>query len=372
MDAVAAAAQQMKKDAAASELDEAARHARIHNSRDQGMQNYRPGTGATPFSKLNFCPGGGGGTSPSSVEAASEAGLDTAGSSTGDGGARPKAGDWKSESQSDGGSDFSGGNFHLFNQIPVQESLKVRRVKGLGQDMRELIYTINGAQFDDDNLQDVTGASEEEMSMFLQHGWEDGQLSPDMATALMTAMVYAISKTAKDGEKRRLSETRKRKWSELHFRGVKLRCLFALCKHYGAKAKHLKVQTTASAYKLYTTGWTGNQLDQPVVDFINHTLAVMLLTGEDYEPPDSEEADDDMGDDDMTMTGKGKIKRTSKSGRETCDPKLRVKEDELTRWELVGISAGGLRVSFFQGPVQNVREPTFKGVEARIREPPKL
>ena len=237
--------------------------------------------------------------------------------------------------------------------------------------MRELIYTMNGAQLDDDDLQDVTGASEEEMAMFLKQGWEDGQLSPDMATALMTAMIYAISKTTKDGEKRWLSETRKRKWSELHFRGVKLRCQFALCKHYGAKAKHLKAQTTASAYKLYTTGWTGNQLDQPVVDFLNHTLAVMLLTGEDYEPPDSEGTDDDMGDDDMIITDKGKSKRTSKSRRKTREPKLRVKEDELTRWELVGSSAGGLRVCFLLRTRTKCARAFIQRVGTRNREPPK-
>ena len=77
-----------------------------------------------------------------------------------------------------------------------------------------------------------------------------------------------------------------------------------------------------------------------VVSFLNHTLAVILLTGEDYEPPDSEETDDDMGDDDMTITGKGKSKRTSKSRRKTREPNLRVKEGELIRWELVGSSAG--------------------------------
>ena len=171
MDAVAASAQPMKKDAAASELDEAARQARIRNSRDQGMQNCRPGSGATSFSKPSFSPGRGGGTRPSSVAAAGGAGLDIAGDSIRDEGARPKAGDSDSESQSD------------------QKSLKVRCVKGQGEDMRELIYTMNGAQFDDDDLQDVTGASEEEMALFLKHSWEDGQLSPDMATALMTAMV---------------------------------------------------------------------------------------------------------------------------------------------------------------------------------------
>ena len=93
VDAVAAAAQQMKKDAAASELDEAARQERIHNSRDKGMQNCRPGSGSTPFPKPNFSPGRGGGTRPSSVKAAGGASLDNAGGSTGDGGVRPKAGD---------------------------------------------------------------------------------------------------------------------------------------------------------------------------------------------------------------------------------------------------------------------------------------
>ena len=122
------------------------------------------------------------------MEAADGASLDTAGSSTGDGGTRPKAGDRNSESQNDGGSDFSGENFYLFNQIPVQESLKVRCVKGLGEDIPKLIYTMNGAHVDNDDLEDITGASEEEMAMFLKRGWQDGQLSPDMANALMTVI----------------------------------------------------------------------------------------------------------------------------------------------------------------------------------------
>ena len=57
----------------------------------------------------------------------------------------------------------------------------------------------------------------------------------------------------------------------------------------------------------------------------------MLLVGEDYESPDSEETDDDMGDDDMTIPGKGKSKRTSANRRKTRKPKLRVKEDDLPR-----------------------------------------
>ncbi|CAN0325246.1 unnamed protein product, partial [Ectocarpus sp. 4 AP-2014] len=335
VDAVSAAALQMKKVADNEKAEEAERTLRIYRSRDEGLRNCLPSSFATEFPCPKFLPGRGRGERPSrnstgSGGAAGGDAVDTTGGSL-RGGRTSTAVDLASDlGDSEDDEEYP---FYRYNKLRAPAILNDRKVKGINglfaREVSEGLQCWDNVTIDEEDLQAATGATDDELEKFL-NGWTGDELPPDMAIALMTGTVYNFSETGKDMEGRFKSMWPNKKWSDFKIKGWRLQAVHSICKYYGASFKNLRSQTTPAAVKLYTKGWQGSQLGQGEVDFLNHTLAMMLLCGEDYEPPAREEPGEGTSDDDTSILGKGKGRRTSKSGRKTREPKLKVKEDEIT------------------------------------------
>lgn len=198
----------------------------------------------------------------------------------------------------------------------------------------------------------VCCATEEDHQRFFTDGWENGDLEPDMALALMTAVISRLSGTFLGGRDGGFwdgdspdddDDDPPPTWEELFFL-MPTKTLGPLCKQYEAKMKDLKLSTQPSIFKRFTqSGWRGNELLPGVVDFLCHRLAVMLLLGRNYKHPvgevpgkhdltfggRGEESDSENGSgDDDTITG---TKRKSKTGRKTRNNFRKVEECSLTR-----------------------------------------
>lgn len=271
VDAISTSQLTIRKEKEDLEKKETDRQARIHSSRNSGMQNCKPSSMATKYPKPSFRAGRGGGTRAS-------------------------------------GGDSS------------------RTVKPLDAAIIKAVTEGGGGGdlfMDHEDFKAASNATDRDMRLFFEDGWAGDDISWGVAHPLMTFAMHMFTGTIPGGKAAWDEEDGL--WKDQEFPGMHEDVVAVLCKHFGADVNDLKQQTTSSAFKLYTSGWIGDQLSCGTVLFLHETLAEMLLAGETYEcPVDSE---DDSGDD--RRPHKRVREGKSKSGRKTREPKNAAKEAGL-------------------------------------------